>query len=108
MLFVWLNQHISHPMKSRLSRYPNRSDCALVDRFVSVTKAPLPLIFFRKIALLLGTVLAEKRKDGKNGKYLAFVTGSLGNLSADVYTFIELIAGVQITRDLQWRNTSRE
>jgi hypothetical protein len=54
------------------------------------------------------TVLAEKRKYGKDGKYLAFVTGSLGNLSADVYTFIEFIAGVQTTRALQLRNTSRE
>jgi hypothetical protein len=30
------------------------------------------------------TVLAEERKYGKDGKYLTFVTGSLGNLSADV------------------------
>jgi hypothetical protein len=41
------------------------------------------------------TVLAEKRKYGKDGKYLALVTGSLGNVSADVTTFIEFIAGVQ-------------
>jgi hypothetical protein len=54
------------------------------------------------------TILAEKGKYGKDGKYLAFVTDSLGNLSASVYTFIEFIAGVQTTRDLQWRNTSRE
>jgi hypothetical protein len=54
------------------------------------------------------TVLAEKRNQGKYGKYLAFVTGSLGHLSADVYTFIEFIAGVQTTRALQRRNTSRE
>jgi hypothetical protein len=54
------------------------------------------------------TVLAEKIKDGKDGKYLAFVTGSLGKLSAGVYTFIEFIADVQTTRALQWRNTSRE
>jgi hypothetical protein len=54
------------------------------------------------------TLLAEKRKDGKDSKYLAFVTGSLVNLSADIYTFIEVIAGVQTTRALQRRNTSRE
>jgi hypothetical protein len=41
------------------------------------------------------TVLTEKRKNGKDGKYFAFVTGSLRNLSADVYPFIEFIAGVQ-------------
>jgi hypothetical protein len=46
-------------------------------------------------------VLAEKRKYGKDGEYLAFVTGSLGNLSAGVYTFIEFIAGVQTTRALR-------
>jgi hypothetical protein len=52
------------------------------------------------------TVSAGKRKNGKDGKYLAFVTGSLGNLSTDVYTFMEFIAVVQTTRALQWRNTS--
>jgi hypothetical protein len=36
----------------------------------------------------------SSRKYGKDGKYLALVTGSLGNLSAGVYTFIEFIAGV--------------
>jgi hypothetical protein len=59
-------------------------------------------------AKYVGSTLAEKRKHGKDGKYLAFVTGSLGNLSADVYTLIEFIAGAQTTRALQWRNTSRE
>jgi hypothetical protein len=54
------------------------------------------------------TVLAEKRKHGKDGKYLAFVTGSLCNFSAGVYTFTEFISGAQTTRALQWRNTSRE
>jgi hypothetical protein len=46
------------------------------------------------------TVVAEKKKFVKDGKYLALVTGSLGNLSADVYTYIEFIAGVQTTRAL--------
>jgi hypothetical protein len=46
------------------------------------------------------TTLAEKRKYGKDGKYLAFVSGSLRNLSADVYTLIEFIAGIQTTRAL--------
>jgi hypothetical protein len=41
------------------------------------------------------TILADKRKDGKDGKHLAFDTGSLGNRLADVCTFIEFIAGVQ-------------
>jgi hypothetical protein len=54
------------------------------------------------------TVLAEKRKNGKDGKYLAFVSGSLGNLSAGVYTFIEFIAGAHTTHALPWRNISRE
>jgi hypothetical protein len=53
-------------------------------------------------------VLEEKRKYGKDGKYLAFVTGSLSNLSAGVYTFMEFIAGAQTTRALHWRSTSRE
>jgi hypothetical protein len=48
------------------------------------------------------------RKYGKYGKYFAFVTGSPGNLSVGVYTFIEFIAGIQATRALQWRNTSME
>ena len=54
------------------------------------------------------TVLAEKRKYGKDGKYLALVTGSLGNLSPDVFTFVEFIASVQTVHALQWRNTSKE
>jgi hypothetical protein len=55
-------------------------------------------------------VLAEKIKYEKDGKYLALITitGSLGNLSVDVYTFIELIAGIQTTSAVLWRNTSRE
>jgi hypothetical protein len=54
------------------------------------------------------TVFAENRKYGKDGKYLAFVTDSLGKFSADANTFIEFIAGVQTTRALQWRSISRE
>ena len=54
------------------------------------------------------TVLEEKRKYGKNGKYAALVTGALGNLSPDVLTLIESIACVQTIRALQWRTTDRE
>jgi hypothetical protein len=47
------------------------------------------------------TILAEKREDGKDGKYHAFVTVSLENLSTDVFTFIEFIAGIQTARALK-------
>jgi hypothetical protein len=52
---------------------------------------------------------SREKNYGSDGKCLSFVTGSLGNISADVCTFVEFIAGVQTTRSLQWRNTtSRE
>ena len=52
------------------------------------------------------TVLEEKRKYGRNGKYLALVTGSLGNLSSDFAVVVELIASMQAIRASQWRTTS--
>ena len=54
------------------------------------------------------TVLQEKKKYGKDGKYLALVTGSLGNFSSDVLTLVEFIASVQTVHALQWRTTSSE
>ena len=54
------------------------------------------------------TVLQEKKKYGKDGKYLALVTGALGNFSSDVLTLVEFIASVQTVHALQWRTTSSE
>jgi len=54
------------------------------------------------------TVLEEKRKYGKDGKYLALVTGSLGNLSSDFAVVVEFVACIQTIRACQWRTTSRE
>ena len=54
------------------------------------------------------TVLEEKRKYGKDGKYLALVTGSLGNLSSDFSTIVEFIASIQTVRALQWQITGKE
>jgi hypothetical protein len=54
------------------------------------------------------TVLEEKRKYGRGGKYLALVSGSLGNLSSDFLVVVEFIASIQAIRARQWRTTSKE
>jgi hypothetical protein len=46
-------------------------------------------------------VLAEKKKYGEGGKYLALVTGSLGYCSADLKFIVDLIAGVSTVRALE-------
>ena len=51
------------------------------------------------------TVLAEKRKYGQNGKYLAFVTGAFGNLSSDFLVLIDFITSVKAVHSLQWHIT---
>ena len=54
------------------------------------------------------TVLAEKKKYGEGGKYLALVTGSLGNCSADLNVVVDLIAGVNTVRALELRITNQD
>ena len=54
------------------------------------------------------TVLEEKRKYGKDGKYLALVSGSLGNLSSDFSSVVDFIASVQTARAIHWHTTSKE
>ena len=56
--------------------------------------------------LCISRIGEEKRKYGRNGKYLALVTGSLGNLSSDFSVVVELIASIQAIRASQWRTTS--
>jgi hypothetical protein len=50
--------------------------------------------------------LAEKKKYGEGGKYLALVTGSLGNCSADVLVIVDFIAGIKTVRALELRTTN--
>ena len=54
------------------------------------------------------TVLAEKKKYGEGGKYLALVTGSLGNCSADLNVVVDLIAGINTVRALELRITNQD
>ena len=54
------------------------------------------------------TVLEEKRKYGKDGKYLALVSGSLGNLSSDFSCVVDFIASVQTARAIHWHTTGKE
>ena len=53
------------------------------------------------------TILAEKNKYGEGGKYLALVTGSLGNGSADLSIVVDLIAGIKTVRALELRITNQ-
>ena len=52
------------------------------------------------------TVSAELMKYGKDGEYLALVTGSLGNCSADVLVIVDFIAGIKTVRALELRTTN--
>ena len=52
------------------------------------------------------TVSAELMKYGKDGAYLALVTGSLGNCSADVLVIVDFIAGIKTVRALELRTTN--
>ena len=52
--------------------------------------------------------MAEKKKYGEGGKYLALVTGSLGNCSADLNVIVDLIAGVNTVRALELRITNQD
>ena len=54
------------------------------------------------------TVSAEKKKYGEGGKYLALVTGSLGNCSADLSVVVDLIAGIKTVRALELRITNQD
>ena len=45
-------------------------------------------------------------KYGKDGEYLALVTGSLGNCSADVLVIVDFIAGIKTVRALELRTTN--
>jgi hypothetical protein len=54
------------------------------------------------------TVLAEKKKYGEGGKYLALVTGSLGNCSVDLNVVVDLIAGINTVRALELRITNQD
>jgi hypothetical protein len=54
------------------------------------------------------TVSAEKKKYGEGGKYLALVTGSLGNCSADLIVVVDLIAGIKTVRALELRITNQD
>ena len=53
-------------------------------------------------------VLDEKNKYGVNGDYLALVTGSLGNCSADVLVVIDFIAAIKTVRALELRIANRD
>ena len=48
----------------------------------------------------------ELMKYGKGGEYLALVTGSLGNCSADVLVIVDFIAGIKTVRALELRTTN--
>ncbi len=54
------------------------------------------------------TVSAELMKYGKDGEYLALVTGSLGNCSADLNVVVDLIAGVNTARALELRIANQD
>jgi hypothetical protein len=51
------------------------------------------------------TVSMELMKYGQTGEYLALVTGSLANCSADVSVLVDFIAGVKTVRALEQRST---
>ena len=55
-------------------------------------------------------VLDEKNRYGVNGngKYLALVTGSLGNCSADVLVVVDFIAAIKTARALELRTANRD
>ena len=53
-------------------------------------------------------VLDEKNKYGVNGDYLALVTGSLGNCSADILVVIDFIAAIKTVRALELRIANRD
>jgi hypothetical protein len=55
-------------------------------------------------------VLDEKNRYGVNGngKYLALVTGSLGNCSADLLVVVDFIAAIKTARALELRTANRD
>jgi hypothetical protein len=52
--------------------------------------------------------MSEKRKYGKDGKYLALVTGSLGNCSTDVLVVVDFIACIKTVRALEQRTANQD
>ena len=53
-------------------------------------------------------MVEKKKKYSEGGKYLALVTGSLGNCSADLNVVVDLVASIKTVRALKLRITNQD